>query len=220
MKIRSLALALTLASATASLSHAGLVTYPNSASWTTAVSGITNVNIPSPSPNPNINFGPAPASVVYSGVTFSTSATLSDGHLFNIGPLESGFPAVLSSQLQTSAALDTPNILVTFASPVTAFSLDYATFLGTGVTFLLSNGDTFTQGSTVGGDYAVPDFVGATDTTPFTSVLITTPDGGDTSNGLNLNNVSFATVVPEPASLVMLGLGAIGLLAIGRRGKH
>jgi hypothetical protein len=197
--------------------RAGLITYPNSASWTAAVSGVTNVGIPDPSPLGFINFGTGTASVTYGSLTFSTSAGLSNGTFYNIGPVNSGDPAVLSSQLETTG---TPNILVTFPSPVTAFSLDYGTFQGSSVTFALSNGDSFSQGSAANNNYTVPNFVGVTDTTPFTSVLLTTSDPGR-NNPLNINNVSFASiaVVPEPASLLLLGLGAVGLIALTRRRK-
>jgi hypothetical protein len=197
------------------VAHAGLVTYPNSGSWNAAVTGIANVAIPDPGPSGFTTIGTGTASVTYGSVVFSTSAALSNGTFYDIGAsnLPPAIPAVLSSQQQTTGL---PNILVTFPNPVEAFSLAYGTFNGTAVTFTLSNGDTFTQGST-GSSYAVPDFAGATDTTPFTSVLITTPGSAGDTNALNLNDVSFGSLVPEPASLVLSALGAIGLLAFGRR---
>jgi hypothetical protein len=87
----------------------------------------------------------------------------------------------------------------------------YGTFGGSPVTFLLSNGDTFTQGSTASG-YAVPDFVGARDSTAFTSILVTTPD-----SVLNLNNFVYA--VPEPSTWAMMLLGFLGLGFMAYRRK-
>jgi hypothetical protein len=198
-------------------SHASLLTYPNSASWTAAVSGVTNVSIPDPGGTGSLFIGAGNASVTYGGVAFSTSATLSNGDFFAIGPGfdSSANPPILSSQQETTG---TPNILVTFPSAVTAFSLDYGTFQGASVNFTLSNGDTFSQGSTAIHNYSVPDFVGVTDTTPFTSVLITTTDPG-LNNPLDLNNVSFGSlaVVPEPASLALAIIAAAGLVAALRR---
>jgi hypothetical protein len=197
-----LALTLLLGARSAS---AGVTTYPDFPSWSAAVSGVTTVTIPDPSPAPDIFIGNGNASITYGSLTFSQSASLSNGNFFNVGMLFSGDPAVLSSQEQT---VGVANILITFPNPVTAFAFNYGTFDGSGVTFLLSNGDTFTQGST-GSGYAVPDFVGATDTTSFTSVLVTSPD-----YVLNLNNVSYGSLatVPEPASLSLLSIGIAGIV--------
>ena len=116
---------------------------------------------------------------------------------------------MLSSQEQT---VGVANILITFPTIVYGFALNYGTFDGSAVTFTLSNGDSVTQGST-GSGYAVPDFIGATDGTPFTSVQVTSSDFV-----LNLNNVSYApSAVPEPTGLLLLGIGATGLLACSRR---
>ena len=196
-----LALTLLLGARSAS---AGVTTYPDFTSWSAAVSGVTTVTIPDPAPAEDIYIGTGNASVTYGSLTFSQSASLSNGNFFNVGFLFSGDPAVLSSQEQTTGI---PNILITFPNPVTAFAFNYGTFNGSAVTFLLSNGDSITQGST-GSGYAVPDFVGATDTTSFTSVLVTTPD-----TVLNLNNVSYGSLVPipEPASLSLLSIGIAGI---------
>jgi hypothetical protein len=198
-----LALALLFGARSAS---AGVTTYPDFPSWSAAVTGVTTVTIPDPAPLPDIFIGSGTASVSYGGLTFSTSANLSNGNFFNVGVLFSGDPAVLSSQEQT---VGVPNIMIAFPNPITAFALNYGTFNGSDVTFALSNGDSITQGST-GSGYAVPNFVGATDTTSFTSVLITTPDAV-----LNLNNVSYGAavaVVPEPATLSLISIGIPGIV--------
>ena len=49
---------------------------------------------------------------------------------------------MLSSQLHTSGVA---NILITLPGPATALSLNYGSWTGLGVTFLLSNGDTVSQ---------------------------------------------------------------------------
>jgi hypothetical protein len=195
--------------------QASIVTYPNFASWSSAVSGTTSVTIPDPAPDPFAFIGSGSASVTYGGVTFSTNSVLSDGNFYNVGSGFSGSAAVLSSQQQSFGV---PNILVTLPSPVTAFSLNYGygTFNGSAVTFLLSNGDTVTQGST-GSGYVVPDFFGVTDNNPFTSILVTSPD-----SILNLNNVVYgnATATPLPASSTMMLIGLVGLgFAATRRAK-
>jgi hypothetical protein len=181
-----------------------------------AISGPTTVTIPDPGlGNSSIGydyFGYGNASVTYSDVVFSTSATLSDGNFFNVGLLFSGDPAVLSSQ--GADAPGVANILTTLPSTVSGFAFNYGTFGGSSVTFLLSNGDIVTQGST-GSGYAVPNFFGVTDTSSFNSVLTTSSDFA-----LNVNDVSFGALastdstVPEPATWLLLagGLAAAGLL--------
>jgi hypothetical protein len=168
----------------------------------------TIVTIPDPSPNPYIFFGAGDASVTYSGANFSQSSVLSNGDFFNVGVLFSGDPAVLSSQGQS---VGVANILITLPGPETTFALNYGTFNGSAVTFLLSSGPSFTESST-GSDYAVPDFFSVT-STPFTSVLVTSPD-----DVLNLNNVQFSSATPLPSTWLMLLSGFVGLGFFAYRG--
>ena len=114
----------------------------------TTAHALTTVTIPDPGSSGFINFGAGSASVTYSGVTFSTSSSLSNGFFFNVGPDFSGQPAVLSSQLQTFGVA---NILVTLPSNETVFEVNFGTFDGSAVTFTLSNGDVFSQASTGSG---------------------------------------------------------------------
>jgi PEP-CTERM motif len=178
------------------------------------VSGIASatlvtVVVPDPSPLPYIFYGNGDASVTYSGVMFNQFLALGNANLFDVGPLFSGDPAVLSSQ---EASVGVENILITFPNPTGFFSIDYGTFNGSAVTFALSNGQTFTQGST-GSGYLTPDFFTFSGTA-FTSVEITSPDFV-----MNINNITYnsGTTVPEPDTLVMLGSGIIGLAGVLRR---
>jgi len=188
--------------------RAGAVTYTDYGGWSAAMSGtITNVTIPDPGAAEVTYFGHGDASVTYAGVTFSTSSVLGNGYFFDVGTLLSGGPAVLSSQQETTGVA---NIQTTLPGDVTGFALNYGTSNGSGVTFLLSNGDTVTLGST-GSGYSVPNFFGITDTTPFDSVLMTSPDWV-----LNLNNVSYGTTIPEPATWLLLS-GGLAVAAVLRR---
>jgi hypothetical protein len=193
--------------------QAGLVTYGDFGSWSGAVSGIATTIIPDPAPLGFILIGVGDASVTYGDIAFSQSSLLSNGSLYNVGPLSSLFPAVLSSQQQTTG---TPNVLISLPSAVDALALNYGNFLGSPVTFTFSNGDSVTLGTTVSSEYAVPDFFGVTDTAAFTSVLLTETD---TVDALNLNNVNVASarVIPEPATWTMMAIGFAGLAAAGLR---
>lgn len=174
-------------------------------SMTQAQAAVITVTVPDPAPAQFILFGNGTASVTYSGVTFSSSASLSDGNLFNVGFLFSGDPAVVSSQEQTWGVA---NILVSLPWYSTFWSINYGTFGGSAVTFLASNGATATFGST-GSGYATPDGV-SYNGGPINWVLITSPDFV-----LNVNNVSFNT--PEPGTIAMLGSGLLVLGGAIRR---
>jgi hypothetical protein len=192
---------------------AGLVSYSDFTSWSEAVTGYTSLAIPEPGA-PDIGyqyFGSGTASVTYGGLSFATSATLSDGDFFNIGPIFSGISPVLSSQAQTFGEA---NILITLAAPVKAFALNFDTFDGNDVSFKLSNGDTLTLGSP-GNAYDLTGFFGVVDDAPFKTILLTSSD-----RVLNLNELNFGAAVspiPELATWVMLLLGFIGIGVLGSR---
>jgi hypothetical protein len=191
---------------------AGLVTYADFPSWNAATASYTAITIPNPLSVSGFDSF-AGDSVSYSGVTFSSDTSKYNGGFFNVGPVFSGQPAVLAAQ---QLDFDLVNILITFAGPVTAFSLDLGTFGGYDVTFLLSNGHTDTK-TTTAGVYETKNFFGATDSTPFTFVLLTSAD-----ESLFLNNVRFGVAVaavPEPSTwaMMLLGFAGVGMLAYRRR---
>jgi len=200
----------------AAAAQAGTLTFTDYADWVAAVSGVTTVTIPEPVNNATTGYDnfPPGGSVTYFGVVFSANLALGEENFFNVGTGFLGLPPVLSAQ---GASTGVENILISLPGFVTGFALNYGTFGGSSVTFLLSNGDSVTQGSSTGSGYSVPDFFGVTDGTAFNSVLVTSPD----VTGLNLNGVSYSGVssngVPEPAAWLLLSGGLAGLLVHGRR---
>jgi hypothetical protein len=202
---------------------AGLVSYSDFASWSAAVAGYTSLAIPEPVPNipdpvtnviiPGAQYFES-GMVTYGGVSFATSAALSNGNFFNIGPAffgSNGTSPVLSSQAQTFGEA---NILITLAAPVKAFALNFDTFDGNDVSFKLSSGDTLTLDSP-GNAYDLTGFFGVVDDAPFKTILLTSSD-----RVLNLNELNFGAAVspiPEPATWVMLLFGFIGMGVLGSR---
>ena len=209
--------------------HAQLTTYTDPTAWTAAAPGAVTLQIPDL--GPIVSYGFAPSTVTYGDVTFSTDANLGDGALVNVGstyPGRDGGPAVLSAQGSDFYAED---ILITFPSPVTAFALNYGYFNGTPVLFTLDvgNNDTmYTLGNypyfdeqspgtlnynNLSTAFSTPDFAGATDAMPFTSVLVwaSYPDV------LDISSVSYLPApVPEPSVLALMGIGGL-LFALHRR---
>jgi len=166
---------------------------------------IATVVIPDPGPSGFIYFGTGDASVTYSNVTFVQQAALSDGNFYNVGPAFSGFPAVLSSQQQSTGIA---NILIEFPNPTFTFSMNYATFFGSDVTVTLSNGASFVIPSDALA-YDAADGLGVGSSAAFNWVQLTTPDY------LQINNISYET--PEPGTLAMMGSGLLMLGGTVRR---
>ena len=197
--------------------HAQLTTYTDPTAWTAAAPGAVTLQIPDLGPSESYGF--APSTVTYGDVTFSTDANLGDGALVNVGstyPGRDGGPAVLSAQGSTFYAED---ILITFPSPVTAFGLKWGTFLGSGITLIIDGDIFFGNGAATlnyndtSTAFSTPDFTGATDTTPFSSVLV----GTFYTDTLDISSVSYLPApVPEPSALALMGIGGL-LFALHRR---
>src|SRR5579864_1403935 len=185
MKIRSAAIVAAFVIPSTTVAQAGTVLYTDLTTYSAAVTGLTTVTIPDEFPGTSYGINGS-GSVTYNGVTFSQNPALSDGNFFNVGP-EFSFAssAVLSSQEQT---VGEPNILVGLPGFYTGFSLDYGTFNDGPVTFLLSNGDSFTLASIGNGYETSGGFFGVTDATSFSSVLVTSAvSNPDDQNVLSLN---------------------------------
>lgn len=203
-----------LASANNTSLQAAPTTYGDFGSWSSAVGAVTTVTIPEPNGGGGYDgFGSGDASVTYEGVVFSTSSNFGNGNFYNVGSGFSGRAPVLSSQQQSSGVA---NILITFPFAVQGFALNYGTHLAADLSFSLSNEGSFVLSSPAASRYTAASFIGATDTSPFTSVLLTTPD-----NHLDIKNISYAAVassVPDAGSgAALLGLGFAGLAALRRK---
>jgi hypothetical protein len=180
----------------------GLMTYSTPSSWSSVVTGVQTAVIP----NAYRSINP---SLTVNGVTFSQNNALGNGILFNVGPVAGFAPYPALSDQDPTVGL--ANILIVFSSPVTAFALPYGTQYGGNVTLTLSNGDSTTVSSTAN-VYGLPDYIGITDTTPLTSVQITTTDPIVTIGNVSFGNLVGGTVA-EPSSLVLSGIAVAGVMA-------
>lgn len=155
------------------------------------------------------------ASVTYDGVTFSQSASRSNGNFFNVGTGFSGATsAVLSSQQQTTGL---PNILITLPRLAYEISISFSTFRDSNVLFQFSNGEEsleFNEGNNFA--YVASSMLNFTSPNAFNSILLIASDGaGNLNNGLNLGQIRYSDVtggVPEPTTWAMMigGFGFVG----------
>ena len=220
MIIKSVAIVAALALIGTAGAQASTALYSDFAAYSAAVTGLTTVTIPDEYPGTSYGNN-GNGSVTYNGVNFSQNPTISNGNFFNVGPEFSlASSAVLSSQEQT---VGIPNILVSLSGSYTGFSLNYGTFNVGNVTFLLSNGDSVTLGSVGNGYETSGGFFGVTDTTAFSSVLVTSAvSNPDDQNILSLNNVTFGiSAVPEPSTwaMMIIGFAGVGFMAYRRNSK-
>ncbi|MBX3439088.1 MAG: PEP-CTERM sorting domain-containing protein, partial [Planctomycetaceae bacterium] len=196
----------------ASPGGAGMMTYTDYASWNHAVTNVTPVTIP----DVTSYLGPASASVTFDGVTFATDGAFGDPHLFTVSTSITSTIPILSVQQGTQGL----NVfLLTFPTPITAFSMNFGTFSrfsGINLIILSTQGRDFLLGT--GDGYATGGFIGVVESTPFQTVHLVS----SISDVINVGNVAYADAasVPEPGSLSLFGMGAIGMIGFFRRRRR
>lgn len=187
---------------------AGLITYADYASWSSAVTGISTVKIP----NVTAFLGFVPSSVTYDGVTFSTDRLIGDPRMFSVSTaITTTFP-IISTQQATGGL---GHLVLTLPEPVTALAFNYGTARGSALNLIILSADEREVFLGTGDGYETGGFVGVVVPTPFDTVYLVT----DYRDILNVGNVAYAdaAAVPEPGTFTLMGLGALGLAGFARR---
>jgi hypothetical protein len=194
---------------------ASVIEYTDTTSFNAAISGATTYNFESsvaPSQwtqgNPNVVVGP---------VTFAPD---SSGTLWVFGDnfYANTFGGVAFISAQEGSLTGSNNLTATLAPGVTAIGFSYgpADDAGGAITVTI-NGVSYNLA--IPAVFATADFVGFTSDTPITSVAFTEMGLGMDITQFVLGTANPATSVPEPASMLLLGLGLIGLAGVRRKLK-
>ena len=189
--------------------EAGLTTYTSQPSFLTATSGLTNLNFNGQVASPtSYNNYIIPTGYTDASTGTNFTYTNSAGDDINItGRSYYGTNFFSDDTLnQSQGVSNNASEVITLTKSVRAFSMLFSAEPGTPpVTFTLSNGDSYTDSSFPA--FGTVAFLGFTDTTPFTSITISSPQ-------LFLLGVAYGNAVPEPSSLT---LAAIPLAVLAAR---
>jgi hypothetical protein len=194
--------------------HAQLVVFPDRVSFDTAFSGATVENWDEYNSGYYIANGATLNNITYNtnstNFALVTSTYLTSTGSNGLGETGAGF----------FGASDT--ITFSFAQPLTAFAIDINTYTLNPVgdyTGTLSNGAVINSYLDPFNGYTTGEFIGVSDSTPFTSITIADPSGeGDTLDTLQYVNAP-AAVVPEPATVALMIVGLLGAAGFSLRRK-
>ena len=195
--------------------RADTMVFTTRSAFVAATTGLTTIDFEGIAPANSVANFPSPLTL--NGVTFSGPS----GGSLQVSVLDPGFFAPLF-QFNSGAVLSGFGFIeVTLPAGITAIGTDLMSTNPSGSTFevVLSTGETFLVNTPLRPERG---FFGITADVAIASIRFTTLPGPNTSAGIPLlDNFSFGqaqpAAVPEPATILLLGTGLVGIATRARR---